>query len=143
MVWRESLCTGVQAIDAQHRQLFAQVGALIDEVRASGTLQKERCLAAVALLKEYALTHFADEEAHMKAIGYPDLVAHKQLHALFVHMVDDHEKKMEQSGFAGQEVREFAGMMVAWLNYHIPQADQRFAGFGQRQAGLQRMKTSS
>jgi CheY-specific phosphatase CheX len=86
-------------------------------------------------LKDYTVTHFAAEEAYQKSIGYPDFDAHKELHVKFIQTVLYHEKKMLASDFAANEVKSFAGILTAWLLYHVADADQQIGKYA-RQASI-------
>jgi len=125
VMWKESLCVGVETIDQQHKTLFNKIGELICEVRAAGTLDKQKCISTILFLKEYAISHFADEEAYQQSIGYNGFEAHKKLHERFVQTLLKHEKIMVESDFAANHVRQFVGMLAAWLLYHVSEADQR------------------
>jgi len=122
-LWRESLCIGVDVIDAQHKKLFDEVAKLVNEVRISGTADKEKCISAIHFLKEYALSHFDDEEAYLRSINYTELESHKKLHESFVETLLEHRAIMEQSNFATKDVKKFVGMLAAWLLYHVAHED--------------------
>jgi len=125
-MWKESLRIGVDTVDKQHKMLFDKVGELIKEVRTNGTLNKDKCVSTINFLKEYAISHFADEETYQKSIDYIDFDAHKKLHERFIQTVLDYEKKIIASDFAVAEIKQFVGMLGAWLLYHVADADQRY-----------------
>jgi len=123
-MWKESLRIGVEKIDDQHRALFQKTEELLREICDRGVGHKEKCISAILFLKEYAVNHFADEEDYQRSIGYIGFAEHKKLHVDFVENVLLHEKKMVKSDFAEKEIKEFTGMLVAWLLYHVAGADQ-------------------
>jgi len=125
IMWRESLCIGDEVIDEQHRQLFKKAGELLAEVNSTKTERKQKCVEIILFLKDYAIAHFADEEAYQKSIGYKDFDMHKKIHDEFKKDVGHHEQKLIASDFADNDVREFTGMLIAWLLYHVSEADQR------------------
>jgi hemerythrin-like metal-binding protein len=124
-MWKDSLCIGVDIVDQQHRELFAKTEELLKEINSSGVDHKQKCIDAVLFLKNYAVRHFAEEEAYQKSIGYKDFDAHKKLHVNFIKTVLEHERNMIASDFADKEVKAFTGMLIAWLLYHIADSDQK------------------
>jgi hemerythrin-like metal-binding protein len=126
-MWRESLCIGVNSIDDQHRELFKRTEELLREVQANGVTNKQECVSMILFLKDYAVNHFADEEAYQKLINYKGFAEHKKLHEKFLASVLNHEKKLKESNFAEADVKEFVGTLVAWLLYHVADADQKIA----------------
>ncbi len=79
--WSPAIETGLPEIDAQHRQLFE----LAASFRGEG--DQIRVMKALAMLSDYANTHLRDEEAMLRAIGFPDLEAHREQHRLFRAML--------------------------------------------------------
>ena len=124
-MWRESLCIGVDFIDEQHRELFRNIEELLKETHEDSTDHQQNCSSIMSFLRDYFVTHFADEEAYQQSIGYKDFVAHKELHKKFIETILRHEKKMVETGFANKWVKEFIGMLVAWLIYHVSYEDQK------------------
>ena len=125
-MWKESLRIGVDHIDAQHQELFRITDELLKELRGSSEQRKQKCISTVHFLKDYAAKHFAEEEAYQQSIGYKGFAAHKKLHDKFRETVMLHENKMAASDFADKDVKEFTGMLIAWLLYHISDADQKY-----------------
>lgn len=124
-MWKESLCIGVEKIDRQHKSLFTKIEELINELQGTGTDKKQKCTDAIVYLKEYAFQHFEDEEAYQQSIGYKYYPAHKKLHEKLIKTLLDHERKMTQSDFADSDIKAFTGMLIAWLLYHVADADQK------------------
>ncbi|MCK4974781.1 MAG: hemerythrin family protein [Sulfurimonas sp.] len=78
ILWDDRYKLGIDAIDIQHKQLFALVSKLyaLDDDKST----KEELKDILNELSEYMRTHFKDEEEYMLSIGYPELEEHKQLH---------------------------------------------------------------
>lgn len=140
MLWKEEFCIGVEMIDRQHKELFDKVYELLNEINDSVDHRRDECIAAILFLKDYAVKHFAAEEAYQESIGYPEYEEHKKLHVKFVQSVLDHEKKMTASNFAEKDVKEFAGMLVTWLLYHVADTDQKIGGFVKKAKREQQQK---
>ena len=125
-MWKDSLRIGVDLVDEQHRELFRITEELLKELRGSGEQRKQKCISTVHFLKDYAVKHFADEEAYQKSIGYKGFDAHKKLHDRFRETVLHHESNMAESDYADKDIKAFIGMLIAWLLYHIADADQKY-----------------
>jgi len=124
-MWKESYSIGVDFIDQQHKELFKKVEELLIEIRSNGLRHKERCIETIVFLKEYALNHFADEEAYQLSTGYKEHDSHKKQHEKFVEILLRHEKKMAASDFAEKDVIEFLEMLFKWLSFHVADADKK------------------
>ena len=83
----------------------------------------------LAFMKEYVVTHFADEEAYQRKIGYPGYEAHKKIHQDMVRYVGEVAAQYEQAGFVEQPMQQFAGKLLAWLINHVVAEDQKIADY--------------
>ena len=141
-MWKESLRIGLDVIDGQHIEIFKITDELLKALRGGDAARKEKCVETVLYLKEYAVKHFNDEEAYMRSIGYRDIDQHKILHDKFRETVAQHENKMLKSDYAYEDIKNFTGMLIAWLLYHISDADQKIektgAGAPHRHDGIVR-----
>jgi hemerythrin len=124
-MWKESLRIGVNSIDEQHKELFEKTDELLCAVQGDGEDKKQKCVSAILFLKDYAVRHFADEEAYQRFIGYRDYDLHKKMHEKFVAVVLEHERKMLASDFDDRDVKAFTGMLMAWILHHVSDADQK------------------
>ncbi len=131
MIWKEKYNVGVPVIDQQHKELFERVTTFVETLRS----QKDWCEkvdqvnATLAFMKEYVVTHFADEEAYQRKIGYPGYDAHKKIHQDMVRYVGEVAAQYEQTGFAEQPMQQFAGKLLAWLINHVVAEDQKIADY--------------
>ena len=124
-MWHDSLKIGVEKIDEQHKMLFSKVEQLIDELVDTGEYHKDNVTSIILFLKDYAVTHFADEEAYQLSINEVNYLQHKMLHENFVETVLEHEKRLIASDFAQSDVSKFTGTLLAWLAYHVSEVDQK------------------
>ncbi|WP_428560869.1 MAG: bacteriohemerythrin [Solidesulfovibrio sp. DCME] len=119
----DSLRTGFDDIDEQHRYFLDMLGELAQRIEDGQ--HRQGVLDALQGMRVYAEGHFADEEALMARLGYPALDAHRRLHGTFTDMVRQlEERKGEGPGLLSLETLEFLG---AWFIGHIRNEDQRFA----------------
>lgn len=81
--WRSAYECGLPALDREHRTLFDNANDLL---RSSLDHERDpaRFMAAVDRLLSNVQQHFADEEALLQRIAYPDLVAHARRHGELV-----------------------------------------------------------
>lgn len=76
--WDDRYSLGIEAIDTQHKQLFALVNRLYDLQENKNT--KDELRTILYEFSDYMQTHFKEEEEFMLSIGYDKLEEHKQLH---------------------------------------------------------------
>ena len=123
--WTEELATGIERIDAQHRDLYAQVASLHQAMRTS---ELDRVPAVLDGLQRYALEHFATEEREMAARAYPRLAQHRVLHRTFVDEFLRHRALLSDgvtlSGVVGLSV-----WLTDWLREHVRKEDGQLAEF--------------
>lgn len=125
-MWKEAYRVGIDSIDQQHIELFRQAEQLMGAINSH--TDKEKFKEIIAFLKEYVVKHFHDEEEYQASIHYPDIESHKAAHRDFTNMVLEYEKKLTISGYSLSVVKELAGILTAWLIYHVADADQKIAG---------------
>lgn len=118
--WDHSMSIGVGEIDAQHRRLIDLV-CLVDQALARNEGQ-ELAGAALRSLCDYAVEHFAAEEALMDLESYPEYDLHMTEHMHCTQKALD----ILQSYSEGQEVdmAEFLRFLADWVRTHILEMDQ-------------------
>jgi len=123
--WTEELATGIARIDAQHRDLYAQVASLHEAMR---TNQLDRVPAVLDGLQRYALEHFATEEREMAERGYPRLAQHRVLHGIFV---DEflRQRAMLSDSVTLSGVVSLSVWLTDWLREHVRKEDGQLAEF--------------
>lgn len=140
-MWKDSYRIGVDIIDEQHKGLFDMVENLLNIVKQQQENVKDECIKAVAFLKDYVVKHFADEEAYQRSINYEGYEKHRMIHQGFIATVLDFEKKMAESGYDLAVVKQFTGMLVTWLIYHVASEDRRYIDLVQPAQPLAEAKT--
>ena len=126
--WNDRFNVGVESIDSAHRKLFSIVGKLI-ALNEDETKQQHACKEGIKYFKNYTMKHFADEEAYMQSIGYPNLTVHKSLHdSLRDKTIPALEAEMEANDYSTESVGHFLGICVGWLNGHIMVEDRAITG---------------
>lgn len=118
--WREAFGVGDSVIDEQHKQLFALLARLhrdIHTCQASVVVK-----AALQELLDYTQHHFAEEEALMETVGYPDFAQHKRLHDQLLQRTHEMSERctLDEEDMS-IELLEF---LNAWLIQHILEQDR-------------------
>lgn len=123
--WKPEYAVGVPAIDDHHRELFELVDG-IEHADPDG-----RALPAlIARLDRDMAKHFAEEEAHMSAIGYPDLERHAGEHRVFLEWLDTVRKTYRRSGEAPFELAVSVNRYLEkWFVNHILHSDMAYRDF--------------
>jgi hemerythrin len=112
--WREGFRTGIDEIDAEHRQLFAMVKRL----------DASNVKAMMNDVVEYVVTHFTHEEALMERSGYPGLQRHVEMHEGLATRVS--EFLVGGAAWSEHRVQELRTFLNKWLVGHILTHDLHF-----------------
>jgi hemerythrin len=123
-VWSEEFETGIEAIDAQHKQLFEAINHLGDCFRTGQSEAAAR--KSLAFLHEYTLEHFDTEEEFMRVVGYPTLTSHRIEHSVLLTKVQNLILKMDEGFLISADVATFA---ADWLAHHINESDMGYVKF--------------
>jgi len=121
--WSPDLSVGVDALDDDHRQLFALVNQVHDAIQAGCA---EPLLAPLFdRLVDYAREHFRREEALMDEGHYPGLAAHREEHLLLATRV--HELRRRFVGGSVENLNlELLVLFKTWLTSHIRISDLQY-----------------
>lgn len=115
------LRTGIQAIDRQHVEWFQAFESLRKAVSAGGG--EAGVAKALAFAVSYTRRHFNDEEAAMRAAGYPDLDRHRSGHNALVARLAELTAQHGQGEDAANAVLE---LMAGWIRDHIASTDKAY-----------------
>ena len=138
-LWRPELATGVPEIDAQHRELLARIGALYAAARRGDASQTPD---ALAYLERYAQEHFALEERFMRALGYPAVDEHAELHAAFADTLARRKEEFAEHRSESALLVDLLCWMDEWLQDHVRDADAAMAGFLRDAPGFAAVRTT-
>lgn len=115
--------TGIELIDQEHTRLFEIADELYELIQNEFIPDKYDYIVDVLNgLKEYAATHFKDEEEYMESIQYKKLFTQKIQHNAFIEKMesielDDLDADQQQSCL---DLLEFIN---DWLVHHILEND--------------------
>jgi len=116
--------TGLVEIDEQHTELFRIADEAYTVLKDEFISDKfDNIVAIIGRLKEYAIKHFADEEAYMQSIRYKKFLSHKIEH-------DDFIEKLEALDFDQMDRNQTETLVSLleflsdWLVHHILEKDK-------------------
>lgn len=121
----EDCLTGIEQIDNEHERLFGLINQTIELLHNEVLQDKYHQVREVMEeLKQYADTHFANEEAYMAAINDPELERQKKQHAAFREKIDvmDFSNIDELENQHGM-LEELLQYLIRWLYQHILSSD--------------------
>lgn len=125
--WREELATGIEAVDEQHKGIFARFAAF--STACEGSCAKEEILNLLDYLEEYTRDHFRDEEAALQEADYPGLAIQKENHAIFMREIAELKGRVGASGAEMPEILELKRLLIRWLIQHIRNLDMAYVDF--------------
>lgn len=124
----ESLVTGNELIDGQHKELIDKINKLVACCEQGGG--KLEAIKMLDYLSDYTDFHFGAEEKLQEEVSYPGLAEHKKQHAAFVQAVAElHEMLEEEEGPTEAFVEAVNKNVIDWLYKHIKGFDCSVASY--------------
>ena len=128
IVFDESLYTGNELIDGEHKELIERVNKLVESCE-KGT-EKVAAVKTLDFLMDYTEFHFADEEKIQKEVGYDKLDLHHGKHEEFKKAVGELREMLEEEEGPSNAFVEAVNKNVSqWLVEHIQGWDKALADF--------------
>ena len=125
--WKTDLATGIQLIDAQHRELFARIDRLLDKMLAGE--DPKAYGETFRFVRAYADFHFGTEEGLMDSNAYPQTDFHKSQHRWFVAEIDKIHAENMARGLDGSSQMRLSYVLVDWFSNHIRGVDHKLTAF--------------
>lgn len=125
--WREELVTGIDEIDAEHRELFKRAGILQSACMAAKG--QEELARHLWYLKRYVRKHFGDEEKLQTRYSFPAYPEHKAQHDWFRNELRRIEEQYAREGTSTGLVIKVNHLMFHWFRDHILRFDRELAAF--------------
>jgi len=94
----------------------------LHERHASGA-DREELGQVLSDLATFTVQHFEHEEAHMAAVGFPELRTHKRVHKQLLEKFVAYQEAFEAGG---ELTEEFFDFLHRWLRAHIRGIDRRY-----------------
>ena len=124
----DTLITGNEMIDSQHKELIDKINKLLDSCETS----KDKLVAIKTLdyLADYTEFHFGEEEKLQESIEYPGIEAHKKEHDKLREVVKElYEMLEEEEGPSNAFVEQVNLNVIEWLYGHIKTFDRSVAEY--------------
>lgn len=117
--------TGITQIDDEHRKLFELINRTMDLLHNDLLQDKYHQVREVfEELKQYADTHFANEEAYMAAINDPELAIQQKQHMAFREKIDTLDfSNIDELEHQHETLETLLEYLVRWLYQHILSSD--------------------
>jgi hemerythrin len=119
--WDESMATGIDTVDAQHKQLIAWLNDLLNAIsqgRARSEIQ-----GLLDRLGTYAATHFGHEEECMVRYKCPVAEQNLRAHNDFVVTFTALRDEFDRDGASAHLVVKVENELLRWLATHIKRTD--------------------
>ncbi|MEM1485112.1 hemerythrin family protein [Oscillospiraceae bacterium PP1C4] len=131
MVWKEKYKIGIALIDEQHEELFRRVSDFMQVLRSSAEWEQKipKVNETLLFMKDYVITHFRDEEAYQREIGYPEREEHRKIHVDMIRYVGEVAEQFEREGYKKELIQQFGGKLLAWLINHVAATDLKIAEY--------------
>lgn len=131
-IFTEDCMIGVDEIDAEHKKLFELISN-VDKALKGNENAIENAVLLINELKQYAVNHFAHEEAYMEKINDPELNRQKKEHATFVEKINTYNFSDVTEESAKEIVLELLEYLSRWLMGHILGSDILIGQFKQEE----------
>ncbi|RZK02037.1 MAG: bacteriohemerythrin [Novosphingobium sp.] len=125
MNWDQSLDIGVERMNAEHRDILDAMNIVYDGANAGQS--GPAMMARIRRLGDITTRHFADEEAYLQRIGYPEFDIHKGIHTKLLADFAAHTQAIEAAG--GVPTGAFFTFLRLWLSAHIKCIDLKYGNF--------------
>ena len=125
IAWDDDLLTGNTLVDIQHQRLFAHLGDLVKSCEDGSNVAIVK--SSLEILVNYAIRHFADEEALQLEYNYPDLEQHTKMHDEFKETVAGLVDNYKQNGSTSELSNVVNKIIIDLLVNHIMNEDMRLS----------------
>ena len=124
----ETLVTGNDMIDGQHKELISRINQLLESCEDGQG--KIKAVKMLDYLMEYTDFHFSAEEKLQEEISYPGIQEHKAKHEEFKQAVKELQEMLEEEeGPTEAFVAQVQKNVVDWLFNHIKGFDRSVAEY--------------
>ena len=136
VVWEDRYATGIEVIDAQHRELVRLTNHLYQSCIARDGSVNTVFKDAMSGMVEYVRFHFTAEQELLKRIEYPGFLDHKNQHDTLVKQILDAANSFNE----GKKFvpNNFVRTLKDWVFGHIAVSDRGYAAYvhEQKRKGL-------
>lgn len=125
--WDNSLLTGIESIDDQHKELFNRMNQLVLAMKEGKG--KDEVIKSLDFLEEYVIKHFDEEEKIQKKNNYPKFSLQHAQHEEFKKELKQLRMVFETTGISALFVINMQQKMGQWWKNHINNLDKELGEF--------------
>lgn len=125
--WSDSLASGNELIDSQHKQLFDHMNTFFNSINRE--FGHEITVRTLNFLVKYVSFHFSSEEELMRSMDYPLFKEHLAAHRKIVDELMRCYKKLIADGHSDYILQELRILLQEWFVDHIMVHDMALAKF--------------
>ncbi len=133
--WDSRLETGIEKIDAQHRELFKRFDALELAIYESTSRAKVELVMMLEYLELYVEEHFDAEEELMMKADYPDFSRHRAEHDTFKLLFEGFRREQAERGADFYLSLDVDREMRKWWEHHILKVDMAYVPYLKKSGG--------
>ena len=126
ILWSDDFCTGIRAIDNDHKGLFEAMNLLYDAHLEDKS--PEQVYRVLVLLNNYVNDHFSREEHFLVQAGYPETKEHRKLHKQFRDDLNG-LRTLYHSEPESVNVGRTVSYLFQWVKNHIVEADKEYVPY--------------
>ncbi len=126
---KEEMLVGISNIDNEVKELLVRINELHSAIETKRDVGDIEMIAT--FLEGYVFNHFAEEEALMEGIAYPDYEEHKKSHDFFKgeFLKIQDSLKSNKDGEVWSDAEALEILLRDWMAYHITSVDRKLADF--------------
>ena len=125
IIWNDSLITGIDMIDAQHKILINKVNKLQSCIQNENSFDNLSILLDELL--EYTIYHFEMEEELFSNSQYSEKDSHLKEHAAFSNYIKGFLDVKNRDNIL--EAKNLLKYLNNWIVYHIKEVDMKYVPF--------------
>jgi hemerythrin len=129
--WDDKYATGIDTIDNDHKNLIVIINKIY-HLFVGSKYDRNEYNEVLSSLNDYAVTHFAYEEAWMSENGYPNRHEHILEHKRFSKKVSDLVDNVING--KGHLTIDILSFLKVWLLTHIAVIDSDLGAFSRERA---------
>ena len=131
--WSDELGTGIEVIDAQHREFCRRVNAFL-KVCVDAPCDRDQLIKTFKYLKVYALEHFGLENSLMEEFDYPGKDGHMREHEKTRAWVEQTVKSLPTVEITTNFTLDLTYHLVEWTERHFRRVDRQLSNYLQELA---------
>lgn len=122
--WEDSLATGIEEIDQQHKNIFDKAGEILS---LDSTTDYRVIKEKFSFLISYVTEHFGKEEIAMLNSYYEGFQEHRGQHSYLVNEIYEINLEFQNNSISEETIDRLKFLIVEWLAKHIDEDDRAMA----------------